>query len=312
MAKFSRRLSAEEQFDALRDFGFGSPTGVEFPSESRGRLNRPEKWHTGISGQSIAMGYEFGVTPVQLATAYGAIANDGVLLAPTLVKEIRGRDGRALYEHRPEPVRRAVTPAVAARLREFLRGAVGEGGTGERAQLVNYSLLGKTGTAERFENGRYVAGKYTASFAALFPADDPQLVVIVKIDDPKGQYYGGLTAAPLTRSMLEQALSSRHVALDRSKLVRKDAADSSAPAPEAVPPVERRIVIAWPGAVPADSETGSRLVPDVLGTSSRRAALALHRRGFHVSVRGLGTVTRTDPAPGDSAKFGETVTVWAE
>ncbi|MEP6571116.1 MAG: penicillin-binding transpeptidase domain-containing protein [Gemmatimonadota bacterium] len=312
MAKFSRRLTSAEQYDKLRDFGFGSPTGVEFPSESRGRLNRPDRWNAGISGQSIAMGYEFGVTPIQLATAYGAIANDGILLAPTLVKAIRGRDGTALYEHRPEPVRRAVTPEIAARLREFLRGAVGEGGTGERAQLANFTLMGKTGTAERFENGRYVPGKYTGSFAALFPADDPQLVVIVKIDDPKGQYYGGSTAAPVTRSMLQQALSARRVALDRSRLATSGAADTNPAAAEAVPSAERRVVIPWPGPVPPDSETGARLVPNVVGTTSRRAALALHRRGFHVSVRGLGTVTRTEPAPGDSARYGETVIVWAE
>ena len=153
----------------LRDFGFGTPTGAEFPSESRGRLARPDKWQPMYTRASLAMGYEFGVTPVQLAAAYGAIANDGVLLAPTLVREIRSPSGELLYRHQPEPVRRVVTPQVAARLREFLTGAVGEGGTGEEAQLVNYTLLGKTGTAVRFEDGRYVHGEYTASFAALFP-----------------------------------------------------------------------------------------------------------------------------------------------
>ena len=222
MAKFALRLRPEEQFETLRDFGFGSPTSAEFPGESRGILALPHRWRPMYTRASLAMGYEFAVTPVQLAAAYGAIANDGILLAPTLVREVRDPLGTVIYRHRPEPVRRAVTPAVAARLREFLREAVGEGGTGEQAQLANYSVLGKTGTAIRFVDGRYVRGQYTASFAAIFPADHPQLVVIVKIDNPRGAYYGGLTAAPVTRMMLQQALASRRVAIDRGRLAARD------------------------------------------------------------------------------------------
>ena len=154
-------------------------------------------------------------------------ADDGVLLTPTLVREIRSPQGDLLYRHHPEPVRQVVPPSVAAKLREYLKGAAGEGGTGEEAQLVNYTLLGKTGTAVRFENGRYVRGEYTASFAALFPADDPQLVVIVKIDNPQGKYYGGLTAAPVTRTMLQQALASRRVAIDRSRFAGGGAGGST-------------------------------------------------------------------------------------
>src|SRR5919202_5662400 len=166
----------------------------------------------------VAMGYEFGVTPVQLAAAYGAIANGGILLTPTLVREIHNPAGFPIYRHHAEPVRRVVSTQVAAQLREFLRGAASEGGTGEEAQLVNYTVLGKTGTAVRFENGRYVSGEYTASFAALLPADDPQLVVIVKIDNTHGKYYGGLTAAPVTRTMLQQALASRRLALEHTAI----------------------------------------------------------------------------------------------
>ncbi|HEX6434898.1 MAG TPA: penicillin-binding protein 2, partial [Gemmatimonadales bacterium] len=156
MAKFSLRLSPEEQYEMLRDFGFGTPTGAEFPSESRGRLARPDKWQPMYTRASMAMGYEFGVTPVQLAAAYGAIANDGLLVTPTLVLEVRDPAGDLIYRHQPEPVRRVVTPEIAAQLREYLKSAASEGGTGEDAQLVNYTLLGKTGTAVRFEGGRYV------------------------------------------------------------------------------------------------------------------------------------------------------------
>src|SRR5829696_2095889 len=132
----------------------GTPPGAEFPAESRGILAFPHRWQPMYTRASMAMGYEFAVTPVQLAAAYAAIANDGVLLAPTLVREVREPTGKVLYRHRPEPVRRVVTPELAAQLREFLREASGEGGTGELAQLANYSVLGKTGTAIRFVGGR--------------------------------------------------------------------------------------------------------------------------------------------------------------
>jgi cell division protein FtsI (penicillin-binding protein 3) len=317
MAKFSLRLAPESQYEMLRDFGFGSPSGAEFPAETRGRLNRPDRWRAQISGPSLAMGYEFGVTPVQLAAAYGAIANDGILLTPALVQSIRDPEGGLLYRHRPEPVRRVVSPEVAATLRGYLRGAVSEGGTGERAQLVNYTLLGKTGTALRFEGGRYVPGEYTASFAALFPAEDPQLVVIVKIENPKA-IYGGLTAAPVTRRMLDQALAARRVAIDRSRLVGREQVDSTAPPAEAPAGEEPErdsagqvVVVPWPPAPVAAMPPVRVLVPDVRGFNVRKAALALHRRGFRVVLRGQGRVVRTEPAGADSAQRGGAVTVWA-
>jgi cell division protein FtsI (penicillin-binding protein 3) len=311
MAKFSSLLSSEEQYESLRDFGFGSPTGVEFPSESRGRLARPDRWKPAWSRPSMAMGYEFGVTAVQLAAAYGAIANEGILLSPTLVREVRDPDGTVLYRRQPEPVRRAVTPEVATRLRAFLSGAVGEGGTGERAQLANYTLIGKTGTAVRFEDGRYVRGEYTASFAALFPAADPQLVVIVKIDNPQGDYYGGQTAAPLTRNMLQQALASRRVAIDRTRLgVEEIQAQTTAVAQE--PETERVVSVTWPFQGDSARPRTLQEVPSVAGLPVRRAVATLHRRGFKVSLRGLGTVVRTSPVAGDSVRIGRTVAVWAE
>jgi cell division protein FtsI (penicillin-binding protein 3) len=311
MAKFALRLSPEEQYEMLRDFGFGTPTGAEFPSESRGRLARPDKWQPMYTRASMAMGYEFGVTPVQLAAAYGALANDGLLLTPTLVREIRNPAGEVIYRHSPEPVRQVVTPEIAAQLREYLKSAAGEGGTGEDAQLANYTLLGKTGTAVRFEGGRYVEGEYTASFAALFPADDPQLVVIVKIDNPQGKYYGGLTAAPVTRTMLQQALASRRVAIDRSRLADSATSPRQHPAASVAAPPTTRVVLPWPYRS-ENSAAAARPVPQVEGRTIREAVLALHREGFRVGLRGLGRVSRTAPSSGEIVKPGTLVTVWAQ
>jgi cell division protein FtsI (penicillin-binding protein 3) len=313
MAKFSLRLTPEQQYETLRDFGFGAPTGAEFPSESRGRLAPPHRWQPMYTRASMAMGYELGVTPVQLAAAYGAIANAGVLLAPTLVREVRDPAGNVLFAREPEPVRRVVSPTVARRLQDLLRGAVEEGGTGTEARMSNYPVLGKTGTARRYQGGAYVAGKYTSTFAAIFPADDPQLVVIVKIDNPKGSYYGGSTAAPVTRTMLQQALASRRVAIDRGRLApRTDTRAVPATAAEPGTATSRPVtVVAWPYA-PSSAGTTPVTIPSVAGRSVREAALALHRRGFRMSLRGMGRVVRTAPEAGASAPPGASVTVWAQ
>src|SRR6266536_2975895 len=246
LVKFAARLHPDEQYGLLRAFGFGAPTGVEFPAESPGRLRPPREWSR-PSSASLAIGYELAVTPIQLAAAYGAIANNGVLLEPTLIREVRTPPpaGAVVYRHRPEPVRRVVTPAVAGKLRELLRGVVGAGGTGERAALANFQLAAKTGTARRVVEGRYAAGQYTASFAALFPAEDPQLIVVMKIDNPqKGSYFAAQTAAPMTRSMLEQALAARTVALDRARLsnVTPTAERAELEEPDGIVPY----VVSWP------------------------------------------------------------------
>jgi cell division protein FtsI (penicillin-binding protein 3) len=310
LVKFVTRLKAEEQYGVLRAFGFGAPTGIEFPAESPGKLRPPREW-TRPSAASLAIGYELAVTPLQLAAAYGAIANDGVLLQPTLIREIRTPSGDVLYRHRPEPVRRAVTPAVAAKLRDLLRGVVEAGGTGERAALANFQLAAKTGTARRVVGGRYAPGQYTATFAALFPADDPQLVVVMKIDNPqKGSYFAAQTAAPVTRSMLEQALAARTVALDRARLsnVTPTAERAALVEPDGVVPY----VITWPYAPDTTRAQPARAVPDVTGRPLREAVLALHRRGFRVVLKGWGVVHHTWPAGGDSAALGSTVTIFAE
>jgi cell division protein FtsI (penicillin-binding protein 3) len=313
MGKFADRLSAEEQFEALRAFGFGSPTGVEYPSESPGRLRMPDKWD-GFSKPSIAMGYEFEVTPVQLVAAYAALANGGILLTPTLVREIREPGGKVVYRHQPEPVRRAVSAAVAETLLGYLKAVVGEGGTGEAAQLANWVLIGKTGTAVRHDGRAYQSNHYNASFASIFPLEDPQLVVLVKINDPRGKkFYGGETAAPLTRTMLESALAARRGAIDRGRLQARtiQPADTTVAEPEATNEVAR-VVLTLPVTPDSAEPRGRRPVPNVSGATLRRAVNALHRRGFHVAVRGGGRVQRTSPAAGDSARYGSTVTLWAE
>jgi cell division protein FtsI (penicillin-binding protein 3) len=234
LAKVGARLQWHEQYLALRDFGFGSPTGVSYPSESGGRLRRPAQWSR-QSAASLSIGYEMSVTPLQMAMAYGAVANGGLLLEPRLVREVRSRDGRVEKRVETRTVRRVIPAEVAEQLRDVLTSAV-EDGTGRAAALGQFLVAGKTGTVRIAAQGRYRAGAYYASFAGFFPAGDPQLVIIVKLDEPQGAYYGGVTAAPVTRATLEAALAARGTPLDRAAMARPMSLPASDTVPNGVAP----------------------------------------------------------------------------
>ena len=317
LAKFSQRLDSGIQFDMLRRFGFGTRSDVEFPVESSGHVPVPgsEEWREGFTRESMSRGYHFQVTAVQLAAAYAAIANGGILYAPTLVREIRSPEGQVLYRHRPEPVRRVISPEVATTLRRFMQKAVGTGSSEEGVVIEEFRLAGKTGTARKVVNGRYAVGKYVSSFAAIWPAEQPELVAIVSIDEPKGAYYGSQTAAPLTRRILRDAITSRNRALDFDRLAtRHDAAPAGAesalvpPAKPEPPPV---VAISWPLAEDV-SRRAVRQVPDVAGQTARTAIATLHAEGFRVAVEGLGTVASTVPSAGSAVRTGETITIRAD
>ncbi|MFQ5703087.1 MAG: penicillin-binding transpeptidase domain-containing protein [Gemmatimonadales bacterium] len=304
IVKFARALTPAEQFRTLRDFGLGTPTGVEYPSESQGILRRPNTWSK-LTSASLAMGYEIAVTPLQLAQAYAVIANDGVLVRPTLIKEVRSYDGRITYQHVTEPVRRAITPEVAAKLRTALRGVVYRGGTGETAALTSYEVGGKTGTAKRAGPGGYIPGSYTANFTSLFPGDSPQLVMVVKLDDPRGA-FARVTAAPLTRLVLEQILAAETDALDRGRLSRPS---SAAGRPSIEPGESTRIqVLRWPLRKNVDS-VRERSVPDVTGLTPRAAALKLHGVGLRMHLMGWGPIVSSTPPSGTTVPLGTVVGV---
>jgi cell division protein FtsI (penicillin-binding protein 3) len=312
IVRFAERLTPGEQFQALRDFGFGTPTGALYPSETGGRLRLPTEWSR-QSPASLAMGYEIAVTPLQLALAYAAIANGGELLEPMFVKEVRSPDGDRLHRGERRVVRRVVPEEVAATVRGMLVGVVSSG-TGVEADLHTFTVAGKTGTARRAAGGGYETGAYNASFVGLFPAKDPQYVILVKIDSPVG-IFGGRTAAPVSRYVLQAALAARDAALDRRALARADGALSTEPAtaeeasaadvPRTFEPSTPALVALADPAVERPSARAHR-IPDVRGLSLRAAVRSLHRAGFRVHLA-VGPTGQTVPAAGTIAASGSTV-----
>lgn len=316
------RMQNREHYELLRNLGFGAYTGLSYPGESPGRLRPLAHWDQ-YTPSSLAMGYELTVTPLQLALAYGAIANDGLLMEPTLIREIRSPDGTVRWRHRPRIVRRVFSTAVARQMRALLEHTITEG-TGKSAALTKFALAGKSGTTKLLKDGSYNSGDYTASFVGLFPADAPQLVILAKLDRPRGgQVYGGLVAAPIIKAIIEGAFASTRTAIDRRALAaqviptpivpdsgvdlavaapqltlvrvarraRSDASDGVVPYLMAIAPVHRSAA-----APPA----AARPVPDVSGLSIRDALFTLHEQGFRVVVDTLAG-GGTSPAAGTSA-----------
>lgn len=317
VAKAAQAMTPGVQYENLRDFGFGALSGIELPGEVAGVLRRPDRW-TGQSSASLAIGYEISVTPLQMAMAYGALANGGLLMQPSLVRELRGPEGNVIERFEPRTIRRVVDEDVASSVGRALVDVV-EDGTGTSARLGSFLVAGKSGTA-RLSSGRgYETGAYSSSFVGYFPADKPQLVVFVKLDRPQSAYYGGAVAAPVTRATMEAALAASAAHLDRAALLEsmrdeqrvrnlRPAMTASLVAQPIDPPVppfadafgieESRVVETGPGGVS---------LPDISGLPARVAARRLHALGLRVARIGSGDVVGSNPRPGERVLPGDTI-----
>ena len=321
IAQLSQRLSAAELYALLRDLGFGTPTGVPYPSEASGVLRDPRAW-TPQSHMSHAMGYELSVTPLQLALAYAAIANGGELLEPRLVREIRDADGEIVYRGKPRTVRRVMTRETAEQLRNILKSVV-DSGTAVDADLATFDLGGKTGTARRTVGGRYARGQYSASFVGLFPARSPQLVLVVKIDNPGTTIFGGRAAAPVAKAILQGALASREAPLDDIGLAAERLAHIPRVPNESVNVVQATGTTAINGdadertesvdlvslATPDSVDRTPVRVPELNGEPLRAAVRRLHAAGFRVQIVGRGQTRETSPPAGTLLPRGSLVRV---
>ena len=202
LAKINERLSSEQFYGYIRRFGFGEKSLIDLPGEHPGGIRHPKDW-SALSHDSLTIGQEITVTPVQLVAAFSAIANGGWLLRPRLVDRMVKDDLEQTFK--PERRRRILSQQTANRLTSILVGVV-ERGTGAQAALDGYLVAGKSGTAQKAENGRYSRSKVTASFIGYAPAEAPRFVMLVMFDEPKKKRWGGTAAAPAFRRIAQQAL----------------------------------------------------------------------------------------------------------
>lgn len=319
----------------VKAFGFNNKTGIELPGEA---LSIFHKKPTEIDMASASFGQRFQITPIQLITAYGAIANGGKLLKPTLVKEIRDSEGNVVKKSEPQVIRNVISEKTASTLREILEGVVSVG-TGGNAYVKGFRIAGKTGTSQTTEATRYIA-----SFSAFAPADNPVVNVLVALDNPQVYpHTGGMIAAPVAGKLAEDILSYLNVerryteqdkemllqdvivpdvrgkTVDVAKKIMKDSGleikletkgnsdiiQDQTPKPNAAVP-EKSVIILY--TYKADKPIMIK-VPDVSGKTVTEATKILNDSGLNIKVNGLGTVVNQLKKPGELVPKGEIIEV---
>ena len=188
----------------LTAFGLGRRTGIEIPGEEAGLLASPTRW-TKLSATRIAMGHEVAVTALQMLNVLCCIGNDGYLMKPHLIKKVVDKNGVVLEETKPEAIARPITERTAALMRSMLAQVTLEGGTGTKAAIPGYTVAGKTGTAEKIVDGRYVRNENVSSFIGMLPAERPEIGIIIVLDNPQPLRTGGQAAAPIFAKIAEPA-----------------------------------------------------------------------------------------------------------
>ncbi|MPZ77877.1 MAG: PASTA domain-containing protein [Deltaproteobacteria bacterium] len=284
--KVADKLNKERFFKYIEKFGFGQVTGVDMTGEVPGLLRRPETWAE-IDLATHAFGQGLSATPLQMAMAYAAIANGGFLMRPYVVKRAMSPKGEVLMENQPHVVRRVISEKTARSLASMLKEVTDEGGTGTMASVEGFEVAGKTGTAQKVDlvNGGYDARKRVASFVGFAPADDPRLVLMVLVDEPQVNVYGGVVAAPIFRNIARGALRHLGIAAKTPALIPAPVADTEIPL-RRLPKRNSQTIV----------DAGA--TPDFLGLSLREAVEKARKLNLRVKMHGNGYVVKQSPGPG--------------
>ena len=343
LAKVGKIIGGEKLYRQARDFGFGMETGIDLPGEVRGVLKKPSDRDWSITTlQSMSYGYEIGATPLQIACAYAAVANKGVLMKPFVIAKVKDADGKTIAEQKPQAIRRVMSQRTLSELISAFEGVV-ERGTGKEAHINGVRIAGKTGTSRKYLNGKYEENNYTASFIGFFPVEDPQVVCLVMMDNPKTKgYYGGSTSGPIFQSIAERLIATSYK-FSRTTIAQDPTVNGTVSVPDVrmlQPSLAKKMLSNYglncqtfgtgtivikqtpePGKKVEKGEAVSLIlngesivsfdgmiaVPDVRGMSIRRAMNRLVSDEFEIKVQGSGIVTQQIPAAGERARSGSSI-----
>jgi cell division protein FtsI (penicillin-binding protein 3) len=308
MAKVAQRLGRDGMVQTAKQFGFGERSGLALPGEGKGSVPYPR---SEVALATQAFGQGVSATAVQVAAAFGALANGGVLMRPYVVTRVTDADGVVLLENQPTAVRRVVSERVARAVVGMLEGVVEKEGTGARAHMDDYRVAGKTGTAQKPDPvARGYSERRIASFVGLVPAEGPRLVVLVVIDEPKTDIYGGLVAAPAFKEIASAALPNLGVAPSRgvSGVVHRPPTPEPKTLPM-TPPVQVKGESTLGETLTERLQPGAVAVPDVQGRMGREAVARLLSLALEPRLVGSGRVVAQSPAPGARVAKGARVTL---
>ncbi|CQR71299.1 Stage V sporulation protein D [Sporomusa ovata DSM 2662] len=339
------RLGRESFYRYIDAFGFGQQTNIDLPGEAKGiTIDRAKA--TPINIATMSIGQSIAVTPIQLVTAAAAVANDGKLLRPQIVREVKDKSGQVIRAFQPDVVRQVLDSSTTKQVKEILESVVSQG-SGRNAYIEGFKIAGKTGTAQKVGAGGYLPDKYVASFVGFAPADDPQVAMLVVIDEPVGLYYGGQIAAPVFGAVMKDVLQYLKVNPQLSANSQTGTEQAHVPVPSvinlSVPEAVKELQQA--GLIPRIEETGDRIadqipkpgsripsgggvllytmtprysagevtVPDLTGRTLREASDSLAELGLAIKPVGTnGQAVKQDPLAGSKVLSGTSITIYFE
>jgi cell division protein FtsI (penicillin-binding protein 3) len=299
-SKISERMEPERFYDMIRAFGFGTKTGIELVGEVGGILP-PKGGFKGIRRATVSFGQGISVTPLQMVSAMSAVVNGGRVMKPYIVREIRDPEGKVVYRGAPRELRRVLSPKTSEVMREMMGLVVQENGTGTQARIKGFLVGGKTGTAQKVEvgTGRYSPNKLVSSFIGFLPLQDPELMILVVIDEPKGQVYGGVVAAPAFNQIAVK--TAYYLGISPTEPVARAVASS-----EREPRKAGGIALTRVSTSPGES---SMVMPDLRGLSMGRVVDVMGRYSVKLNLVGTGVARLQAPAPGQLLVPGTECTV---
>jgi cell division protein FtsI (penicillin-binding protein 3) len=290
VVKINERMNGDRFYDMIRAFGFGTRTGIELEGEVPGISPSRSVFARRIRRATVSFGQGISVTPLQLAVAMSAVVNGGKMMKPYVVREIRDPEGKTVFREEPRELRRVLSPKTSAQMREILGTVVQEDGTGTQARIKGFLVGGKTGTAQKVEpgTGKYSTTRRTASFVGFLPLQDPELLILVVIDEPHGQVYGGVVAAPAFNQIAVK--TAYYLGIQPTEAI---ASAAPADAPGRTAPDGTRVT-----QVSTAVPSSLMIMPDLTGLSMGRVADLMSRYSVKISLSGSGVARAQTPDPG--------------
>ncbi|MBI5682556.1 MAG: PASTA domain-containing protein [Deltaproteobacteria bacterium] len=291
-AKIGEKLGKEAFYRYIKGFGFGSKANIDLPGEIAGSVQHPKRW-SGVSIDTISFGQGISITGIQLAAAFSSIANGGYLMKPIIVKRIIDSEGKIVKEFTPEIQRRVISEDTAKKVTEVLKTVTNTGGSGIKAQVDGFEVAGKTGTAQKANllTGGYLEDRYMSSFIGFVPADNPGIVILIILDEPRGVFYGGQVAAPVFREISKQVLPYLGIYTNDGKAERY-VSDSF------VSTSNKRFFEDSSAAFDSYSDEGNYAMPDLKDKTIRQVLKILREIPMEVKVVGSGRAFYQSPMPG--------------
>jgi cell division protein FtsI (penicillin-binding protein 3) len=315
--KLGLRLGQQRLYDSMKHFGFGSRTGIDLPGEIVGFIRDTKDW-SGLSIGSISFGQEVGVTSIQMLTAINSIANGGYLVRPSMVDRIIDENRNIIRENRPERIQ-IMSHRTAEAVTEAFEGVILRG-TGKRAALEGYRAAGKTGTAQKAVDGQYEKGVYVSSFIGFAPLPNPKVTILVQLDEPKNEYYGGDACAPYFKNIAQEVLLQLRIP-----------PDTKLPLPEHTPPIadtgtedflpdaalEQPLTASTKDPLSADQpdviavqiKSARIVLPDFRGMSKKKVLDRCIDLGIRLQSKGSGVAIYQSPLPGTEIPVGSMCSV---